>query len=152
MSKEIEAQSQRVIVASDMTCTVSFHGDRPYTSQDLQNLIAQLDMQRALMDGENFSAKTHVTSAPATERRTVPVPRTPKSDIPVLPAKSSGRKVDDGLTIPTAGQGKQRGIAGVFKGAMSVFPTGNPNAPAPYTPTPEELARTIDDLDKERIA
>lgn len=141
MSKETENQTQRLFVAKDMTCTLTFSGPREFDSQDLQNLIAQLDMQRAMMDGENLQVRASITTAAPAERR-APKP---------LP-----RKVDN-LSIP----GPQPGTPTVApqvdrmtrpKATIGAFVSRAINGPAPATPvkTPEELAAEVAIMEAQR--
>lgn len=141
MSKETETQTQRLFVAKDMTCTLTFSGPREFDSQDLQNLIAQLDMQRAMMDGEQLQVRASITTA---------VPHERKGPKPVA------RKVDNlsipGPTPPTIAPQVERlarpkATIGAF---VSRAINGMPTSPPVPVKTPEELAAEVAIMEAQR--
>lgn len=144
MSKETETQTQRLFVAKDMTCTLTFSGPREFDSQDLQNLIAQLDMQRAMMDGEQLQVRASITSGAPAERRHL------REKDKVKP------KVDNlsipGPTPPTIAPQVERlarpkATIGAF---VSRAINGMPASPPVPVKTPEELAAEVAIMEAQR--
>lgn len=56
------AQTHQFFVAKDMRVQVAFQSSREYDVQDLKNLIAQLDMFRAMMEGESLDVSVSIQS------------------------------------------------------------------------------------------
>lgn len=142
MSKETENQTQRLFVAKDMTCTLTFSGPREFDSQDLQNLIAQLDMQRAMMDGEQLQVRASITSAPPTDRRPVKHVPKPKADTLSIP----------GPTPPPAAVAPQPARRQSTIGSIAARVMNGMPATPPATKTPEDLAKEVDDMERQRAA
>lgn len=142
MSKETETQTQRLFVAKDMTCTLVFAGPREFDSQDLQNLIAQLDMQRAMMDGEQLQVRASITSAVPTDRRQVKHVQKPKVDALSIP----------GPTPPTVAPQVERMVRP--KATIGAFVSrainGMPASPPVPVKTPEELAAEVAIMEAQR--
>lgn len=163
MSKEIETHVERLHVARDMVCTITFDGPRSIDSQDLQNLIAQLDMKRAVMDGENFTARANITTGAPAERKHMAA-RQKQVVVTATQGGGGGRpsdakpynaggggvapQTDDGLTIPISPQqppSEAKNTSSVL-GKIKGFVRPADTKPQMERLTPEELAKRIDDV------
>lgn len=132
MKSGVEPQTQRFPLGPDMVAEVRFVSSdgRLPNLRDLMHLIAQVDLQRAMLAGETIDTSVSVSTPPA------------QLKAPKGPVARSGKLPGHTVTFPEPGSktalGTGKGIVGSLFGRGAK--TGTPPTP-PAAETPAEPER-----------